>query len=245
MENISESAVSRREAARNKGKFGFQQLSEAAGGTDALQPGSGAFTIDPGVNNPYVAELAGAGLSGRVEACNLQDPDLPKDAVVFYPEGGTYGMVLGNLGGRDFTVWDDLDDTEAWRNESGEEWSAAAAAKHIRDTSFEREARDELYAPFSNSDEYELRNSGFYKGNNGEIMGSLTFSDNEGTGYDAYVDLGSGEVTVKSDEGQTVDPETFMKDVCAEDHGQEYALDAFRSAATELARRGYLEQLSK
>lgn len=241
-EQINAGAVARREAARVQGRFGFQQFSEAAGGSSALGGPPNELSVDPEVESPELTALASAGLKGHVEAYNGRDADVPSDAVVYYPDQTSgQAFILGNLGAKDFIVYDDLDTDEAFRHESSEEWDAANAVKQISGSRFQRTVRDKMYNEFSWSEEFEFRDADMWKGEDGNLYAMVTLQDEEGGSVDVTYNYDQDELSASVESGGELDAEKIAASLVPEGTSPK---DSFHTAALSVAKSGNVGPLA-
>ena len=241
-EHINAGAIARREAARVKGKFGFQQFTEAAGGSSALGGPPNELSFDPEVENAHLDELAAAGLKGHVEPYRGRDSDVPGDAVVYYPDQTSgQAFILGNLGKPDFVVYDDLDTDESFRHEGSGPWDAAQAVKTISDTRFQRSVRDNMYNEFSWSDDFEFRDADMWKGEDGALYAQVTLLDEEGASVDVTYNYDKDELSASDESGDELDAAKIAADLVPE--GTSPA-EAFRTAALSVAKSGNIGSLA-
>lgn len=241
-EKINAGAVARREAARVQGRFGFQQFSEAAGGSSALGGPPNELSFEAGVENVHLDELAASGLKGYVEPYRGRDSDVPGDAVVYYP-GQTSGQafIMGNLGKPDFVIYDDLDTDEAFRHEGSGPWDPAGAVKTISDTRFERSVRDNLFNELSWSDTYEFRDASMWKGEDGALYAMVTLLDEEDASVDVTYNFDKDELTATDEIGGELDAAMIAADLVPEGSNP---TEAFRRAAKSVAKSGNIGSLA-
>ena len=229
---------------QGNGEFGNKLYGEADGGTGVLGAQTAGLTISPEIDNEHVSQLAGTGLQGSIEPYRGNDPDIPGSAVVYSPAGAGYSMVLGNVGRKDFLVYDDLDtDGEAWRTEPGI-CSPEKAAEAIGNLRFQREARDKLYDEFAHAENYEFRDASMWKGDDGGTYAQVNFTDEEGENVDLTYDFRRNEFSAQDMDGQTVDPAPILDDCLGGDRTPEHAARWFQDAAQELKDAGHSKYLS-